>query len=269
MVATINDKILNKIESNWNQWIKNSIEFKPLKNNEIQVLTSFIDYFGDGILFNIVENSSDSFTLTDKGYTLWNMEMHSIELNKSNTTRYKLFKWYLNYFGFNVHNNHIQKENIRLNNLSQSINDFVQLLLRISDLGATNKANTRGIFFDDAKTYFEKDKNLYYYSTNTIVSGRTNQQYKFEYNFTPKLGTNKLTKLFNTLSKNSMEAIIGIYSDTIDYLDENYRNSSFNILVNGISENAQQYVNGLNEHNINVIDFQNKDDVTKELGKVA
>ena len=31
--------------------------------------------------------------------------------------------------------------------------------------------------------------------------------------------------------ENSMEAIIGIYSDTQAYLKENYRNSSFNILI--------------------------------------
>ena len=80
---------------------------------------------------------------------------------------------------------------------------------------------------------------------------------------------NRLTKLYNTLSKNSMEAIIGIYSDTIDYLNDNYRNSSFNILVNGISKESQPYADGLEEHDIKVIDFQNKEAVTEFFGKAA
>ena len=81
------------------------------------------------------------------------------------------------------------------------------------------------------------------------------------------MGTNKLTKLYNTLSKNTMEAIIGIYSDTIGYLDDNYRNSSFNVLVNGITDSSKPFAEGLQEHNINVIDFQDKSVVNEVFGK--
>lgn len=264
---------LKKIEAEWTQWIKNTVDFKTISENDVQVLTAFTDYFGDGILFNITDNHDNTFTLTDKGYTLWNMEMHGIDLTKKNTTRYKLFSWYLKSFDFSVDtsaNNRIFKKIGNINQLSQGIIDFIQLLLRISDLGATNRANTKGIFFDDARSYFNKDKNIFYFTTNNIALGKTKQQYTFEYNFTPQLGTNRLTKLYNTLSKNSMEAIIGIYSDTQLYLKDNYRNSSFNILVNGITESSQPYIDGLKEHNINVIDFQNKDDVEKSFGaKIA
>lgn len=66
-----------------------------------------------------------------------------------------------------------------------------------------------------------------------------------------------------------MEAIIGIYSDTTDYFNENYSNSSFNILVNGIADNSMQYVGGLREHGINVIYFQDKNDVIKSFSEVS
>lgn len=268
-MTTGNNRVLDKVQSQWTQWIKNEVEFKAIDNHDIQVLTAFTDYFGDGILFNIIERDKNNFTLTDKGYTLWNMEMNGIDLSKKGTTRYKLFNWYLKSFDFVVLNTHICKNNIKLSDLSQAIVDFIQLLLRISDLGATNRANTKGIFFDDAKNYFNKDKEIFYFTTKSIALGKTKQQYNFEYNFTPKLGTNKLTKLYNTLSKNSMEAIIGIHSDTSEYLTDNYRNSSFNVLVNGITKEVQQYAEGLKEHDINVIDFQNKDDVIKLLGKAG
>ncbi len=264
----INTTVLDKIQSQWTQWVKNEVEFKLIDKHDIQVLTAFTDYFGDGILFNIIDNIDDTFTLTDKGYTCWNMEMNGIELSKKGTTRNKLFNWYLKSFDFVLtSNNVIQKNNVKQNDLSQSILDFIQLLLRISDLGATNRANTRGIFFDDAKKYFKKDKEIFYFTTNNIALGKTKQQYIFEYNFTPQLGTNKLTKLYNTLSKNTMEAIIGIYSDTIGYLDDNYRNSSFNVLVNGITDSSKPFAEGLQEHNINVIDFQDKSVVNEVFGK--
>lgn len=270
MVTIIDNTVLTKIKSSWNQWIKNSVEFCAISENDIQVITSFTDYFDDGILFDIISKPNGTFVLTDKGYTLWNMEVNGIDLTKKGSTRYKLFHWYLKSFNGTVSNNHIQKDDIKLSNLSQAISDFIQLLLRVSDLAVTNRANTKGIFFDDAKKYFEREKNTqFYFTTNNIALGRSNQHYKFEYNFTPKLGTNKLTKLYNTLSKNTMEAVIGIYSDTTDYFNENYSNSSFNILVNGIADNSMQYVSGLREHDINVIDFQDKNDVIKSFGNVS
>lgn len=269
MEISSNSKALDLIKSNWTQWIAKKIKFEVINEYDIQVLTSFTDYFGDGILFDILENDYDDFSLTDKGYTLWNMEMNGINLSKRGSTRNKLFTWYLKSFGFKLNNNSISKDNIKLKQLSQSMSDFIQLLLRISDLGATNRANTRGIFFDDAKNYFKKEKNLYYYTTNNIALGKTQQQYTFEYNFTPSLGTNKLTKLYNTLSKNTMEAIIGIYIDTKDYLRSNYRNSSFNVLVNEINPNTQQYASGLKEHHINVINYQDKGLVADTLGVAA
>ena len=64
--------------------------------------------------------------------------MNGIDLTKENTTRYKLLIGYLKSFGFVASNGQIIKENVKLTNLPQAIIDFIQLLLRISDLGATN-----------------------------------------------------------------------------------------------------------------------------------
>ncbi len=146
--------------------------------------------------------------------------------------------------------------------------DFIQLLLRISDLGMTSRANTRGMFLDDVQKFFESQKTKYYY-TNSILVGETDQQYRIEYNFTPELGVNKFTKLYNTLSKNNMEALIGIYTDTSEYLKSNYRTPSFNVLINDIENTSPQIIEGLKKHKIQVINFQNKNDVEKSLVVVA
>lgn len=260
---------VNLIRQQWNTFISKNTKFEIIAENDIQVITSFIDYFGDGILFDILENDNNDFTLTDKGYTFWNMSMNNIDLTKKQTTRYRLLHWYLKSFGFELHNEIIQKTKVTKKNLSQSIMDFIQLLLRISDLGMTSRANTRGMFLDDAQKYFESQKNKYYYSTNSILVGETDQQYRIEYNFTPQLGVNKFTKLYNTLSKNNMEALIGIYTDTSDYLESNYRTPSFNVLVNDIENTSSQIIEGLKKHKIQVINFQDKNDVEKNFGLIA
>ncbi len=103
---------LELIKQQWNMFLSKNTKFKIITENDIQVLTSFIDYFGDGILFNILEVGNNNFTLTDKGYTLWNMSMNNIDLTKKKTTRYKLLQWYLKSFGFCLNNGVIQKTDV-------------------------------------------------------------------------------------------------------------------------------------------------------------
>lgn len=133
-----------------------------------------------------------------------------------------------------------------------------------------NRTNTASIFIDDAHNYFLNRKEEYNFFTNSITLGKTNQQYKFDFNFMPKRQEFKLTKMYNTLSKNTMEAIIGIYSDTIDYISDNFgQNASVNILVNGVTAKEKDYISGLQSHNINVVDFQNKPEVKKAFALVS
>ena len=67
-----------------------------------------------------------------------------------------------------------------------------------------------------------------------------------------------------------MDSIIGIYVDTADYIQDNFgQDSSFNVLLNGITAKEKEYISGLQEHNINVINFQDKQDVTSSLGSVG
>lgn len=139
MATIIDNTVLTKIKSSWNQWIKNSVEFYAISENDIQVITPFTDYFDDGISFDIISKPNGTFVLTDKGYTLWNMEVKGIDLTKKGSTRYKLFHWYLKSFNSSVSNNHIQKDDIKLSSLSQAISDYIQLLLRVSDLAVTKQ----------------------------------------------------------------------------------------------------------------------------------
>lgn len=125
---------MDLIKHQWNTFFSQNTKFKVTAEHDIQVLTSFVDYFGDGILFDILETDNNDFTLTDKGYTIWNMSMNNVDLSQNRATRYKLLHW-LKSFGFELQNGIIQKTKVTKENLPQSMMDFIQLLLRISDLG--------------------------------------------------------------------------------------------------------------------------------------
>lgn len=263
MNPLINDQELNLISSQWTNWVSKQTEFKRIDNNTIQVLTSFTDAFDDGILFNIVSNDSGLYSVTDNGYTIWNLETNGINVSKNGSNRNRILNSIIKPYNFSISaNKAIEKNSIQLKDLSQTITDFVQILINVSDIAFMNRTNTASIFTDDVHTYFSTRRESYDYFTNAITLGKTNQQYRFEFNFMPRRQEYKLTKMYNTISKNTMEAIIGIYSDTVEYISKNFgNNASMNILVNGVTAKEKDYISGLQNHGINVVDFQVKSDV--------
>lgn len=122
--------MLNEIEKAWQNWIKTTFEFKDINDKEVQVLTPFTDAFGDGILFN-VKQDGDSFTLTDNGYLLWNLEINGIDVGKLQALIDKILKQ----FGFTrTNNDEILRKNVKMGKLPQAMMDFVELILQLSYL---------------------------------------------------------------------------------------------------------------------------------------
>lgn len=122
--------MLNEIEKTWQNWIKTAFEFKAINDNEVQVLTPFTDAFSDGILFN-VRQDGDSFTLTDNGYLLWNLEINGIDVGKLQALIDKILKQ----FGFiRTNNDEILRKNVTMGKLPQTMMEFVELILKLSYL---------------------------------------------------------------------------------------------------------------------------------------
>ena len=122
--------MLDEIEKAWQNWLKTTFEFKGINDKEVQILTPFTDTFGDGILFN-VKQDGDSFTLTDNGYLLWNLDISGIDVGKSQASIDKILKQ----FGFTRTNNgEILRKNVKMGKLPQAMMDFVELILQLSYL---------------------------------------------------------------------------------------------------------------------------------------
>lgn len=262
------DTELNEISKNWIDLIANETKFNRLENKKIQVSTPYTDSFGDGLVFNVVADDHNKYTLTDEGYTIWNLQNNGVNLKQKNSNRWRILLSIIKPDNFMVgQKDEIFKTDLLKKDLPQAITDFVQILINVSDIAYMNRTNTAGIFFDDAKNYFYARRTQFSFIPSIYTDGKSNLKYKFEYLFTTEPNNFKLTKLYNTLSKNSMDAIIGIWSDTVNATKENYgNNTTFNVLLNGISDTEQPFIEGLQQHDIRVIDFQNKNQVNEQLG---
>ena len=81
-----------------NDWLDSlqESEFIPLSRRKIRLNTPFTDSFSDQISLLILLNDDSTYTITDQGYTLWNIESRGISLTQDKSPNLDSIKSILN-----------------------------------------------------------------------------------------------------------------------------------------------------------------------------
>ena len=128
---------VQRIKLDYFNYVTENTKFIESKSNSLEVVTPFIDSFGDGISFVIVQHDN-YFTVTDRGFTILNLKNYGLDLKGKHSDYHQKLQSYLNYFGFSLVNENIQKD-IDENNLPQAIHDMTQLLIHLYGLILVNE----------------------------------------------------------------------------------------------------------------------------------
>lgn len=73
-----------KLKKEYLDWYNQTLEFSNLSNNVVRIDTPFKDNSLDNlIIYALYDQSRDMITLTDDGYTIFDLENNGISLNKS------------------------------------------------------------------------------------------------------------------------------------------------------------------------------------------
>ena len=260
-----------RIANEWLQSIKDQSRFIPLDGQKIRFNTPFIDPFSDEISLLIVSNFDSTYTISDQGYTIWNLESRGINITKKGSTRLNLIKNILNMNQTKSNNTFdIYKTVSSRESIAQAINDVLDSVIKVSDLAYSNRNNTRSIFKDDVLEYIAQNKEKFSVDLGLSVKGKSNLIYDLDFVFRPQLKISKWAKLYTTLNKTITEMIMGIWLDTENYRNQNIgNNTSFNIIVQSMDFKSERFKENLIQHNINVISFENKADFKKNFEIIA
>ncbi|CAJ2231442.1 DUF1828 domain-containing protein [Companilactobacillus paralimentarius] len=251
-----------KIANEWLQSLKDQSRFIPLDGKNIRFNTPFVDPFGDQISLLIISNYNSTYTVSDQGYTIWNIESRGTNLTKKDSTRLRLLKNILSMNQADLNNTFdINKTVSSREDIAQAINDVLDSVIKVSDLTYGNRNNTRSIFKDDVLDYITQNKNKFSFDLGFSVKGKSNLRYDLDFVFRPKLKVTKWAKLYTSLNKTTAEVIMGIWLDTENYRNQNIGNdTSFNIIVQNLDSKSEKFKDSLIQHNINVVSFNNKED---------
>lgn len=255
----------NEIKSEYLSFIKDNAMFNAITDFHTEVVTPFVDPFGEAIGFSINSNGN-SLTLTDNGYTIWNLSVNGIDVTKKGR-RKELFESLLQYNGFELNEQDIKKTTTK-RNLGQSIHDMTQLLINVYDFIQLHPSSVKSQFLDDVKNYFMGNDNYSVFPAFSIA-GKSRLEHRFNFVFMSK-GISKIARVHNNINKQQVDTILASWLDTLEYRKREYgdKEQLFIIVSNdGFNNIKDDYIMALKEYDINVLNFSDKITLQQQLGK--
>lgn len=259
---------VEQISQEYFNWVKNSNQFTKHKD-AIEINTPSVDSFGDNISL-ILKPEGDKIRISDDAYVIWNLEAHGLNITKKKSKRNNLLKSILTYesVSLDADTNEIYKIS-SMKNIGQNIHEVIQSISKVSDLMYLNQSNVKSFFSEDVFNYLKQNKDDFDYFPNLQIIGQSKLAYNFDALFTTQNKVKKLSKFYNSFSKNTVENALVSWLDTIQYREERYDGSlQMAIVINDENNKnfSRDYLDALYEYDIDVIPFSDKQKLKESLG---
>lgn len=168
----------NDIKKEYLTFVKENAVFKDISEGHTEVVTPFVDPFGEAIGFSIKSNGR-TLTITDESFTIWNLSVNGIDVTKKGC-RQELFKSILQYNnGFDLVGESIER-NVTKAHLGQAIHDMTQLLINVYNFFQLSPHNVKSQFLDDVKHYFMQNENYSVFLAFSIA-GKSRLEHRFNF----------------------------------------------------------------------------------------
>lgn len=101
----------NDIKNEYFSFIKENAVFNNITDNHTEVITPFVDPFGEAIGFNVKSNGK-SLTITDDDFTVWNLQINGVDVTKKDVDK-NYSNQYFNTMGSTLLNILSKKQRLR------------------------------------------------------------------------------------------------------------------------------------------------------------
>ncbi|ANC74360.1 TPA: DUF1828 domain-containing protein [Streptococcus pyogenes] len=246
-------------------FVKENTIFNNATETHTEVVTPFVDPFGEAIGFSIKSNGK-SLTITDDSYTIWNLSINGIDVTKKGR-RNDLFLSLLHYNGFDLVDKAIERT-VSKANLGQAIHDMTQLLMNVYDFIQLSPNNVKSQFLDDVKSYFMSD-NHYSVFPAFSIAGRSRLEHRFNFVFMSH-GISKIARVHNHVTKQQVDTILASWLDTSEFRKREYGDKEELYIIvsdDGFKNMKDDHLIALQEYNIHILNFADKQQLQMQLGK--
>ncbi|KIX91010.1 hypothetical protein TP70_04635 [Staphylococcus microti] len=254
-MATFNAVLLKK---EYVTWYEKELEFSDLSSNTVRIDTPFKDSALDNIvIYALYDQSSNTITLSDDGYTIFGLERNGIFINKSKE-RKKAFEEHLSAYGV-MYNHSTDDIFIKTNykNFNLSKHNLLQCLIFINDMYVLSKSRVQNIFSESVAS--KLDEHNISYGRDLPIIGTSGIVHSFD--FFISANKNQKEKFINVISNpNNSMVIKSKLTDAMQARKiKRHRPNEFVFILNDAKEINIQNEKFLNENEINTINYSELD----------
>lgn len=147
------------LENSYYKWLKEDLTFTDVEKDFVAISTPFVDSDFDNINL-YAEINGDNITVTDLGYTLFNLDATGVAVDRKARTRYKIFSDIISAFGVSDNNGRLEIET-SLDRFPVAKNRLLQAVMRINDITYLATNNVKTAFNDVVSEYLDANEILY------------------------------------------------------------------------------------------------------------
>lgn len=169
-----------ELKNDYIDWYQKNLHFQSLEDNLIRIDSPFKDSSQDNIIIYAEKNPNDSvITLTDDGYTMYNLKVSGVHLSRSKKRMF-IFKKNLETYGIR-YNSQTEEIYVKtpIEKFGENKHRLLQCLLFLNDMYILSQSNVKNIFTEDVSQVF--DDNNIIYSQDIIINGKSGMSHKFEF----------------------------------------------------------------------------------------
>jgi len=241
----------------YTDWIKaNSAQ--RFVNGYTEIMTPFLDIHNDLIQF-YVQKSGDEYYFTDDGYTLTDIEMNGVNL--SSQRRKELVSELADLLNVKIENGAITAKANSPVIVAQTIHKMIQAILKFGDMFYLATPQTRNLFMDDVKYYF--DSNDVRFTSSPMFSGRSGLPQRFDFVIPKsKKEPERMITTINRPSRQSVQSAIFAWNDIKDSRKE--ETISY-LILNTNAKKSSVYTDAAKEYGMNAFWWDERDKYIEHL----
>lgn len=242
-------------------WLKQNIDQYKVNDTTFRLTLPFLDRNNDLIEMYILDNGNETYSITDDGNTISDLQLCGFDVSVSNR-RKTILEAIISSYGVTKTNSDELIVYCTINDLPLKKHMLAQCMVKVSDLFYLSRNNVQSVFVEDVQKFF--DAHDIRYVDNICLTGKSKLTTHYDFAIAhSKNSAERLIKVVNNLDLNAARNIIFAWNDTKDM--RQHETKLYTFIQNVDRKVSDDALGALREYGINLALWTEKDKYISEL----
>lgn len=242
-------------------WLKQNIDQYKVNDTTFRLTLPFLDRNNDLIEMYILDNGNETYSITDDGNTISDLQLCGFDVSVSNR-RKTILEAIISSYGVTKTNSDELIVYCTINDLPLKKHMLAQCMVKVSDLFYLSRNNVQSVFVEDVQKFF--DAHDIRYVDNICLTGKSKLTTHYDFAIAhSKNSAERLIKVVNNLDLNAARNIIFAWNDTKDM--RQHETKLYTFIQNVDRKVSDDALGALREYGINPALWTEKDKYISEL----